>query len=146
MTDLVAGRGSSTLPERTSYRPGLVAGDLADVLPAQIVQALRDGFPKLDQKLPGYLMEEAILVGVETTTSTPVRMERDEGREKPGYARPLSNGRGGWIQWGHRVECHRGHRFRSRCNGQVSRGRTAELDEPFSKGFGERSFVAASIG
>ena len=99
-TDLVAGRGSSSLPERTSYRPGLVAGDLRDVLPRPIVRTLRDGFPKLDQKLPGYLMEEAILVGVETTTSTPVRMARDEGRESPGMPGLYPTGEGAGFSGG----------------------------------------------
>ena len=145
MTDLVAGRGSSTLPERTSYRPGLVAGDLADVLPAQIVQALRDGFPKLDQKLPGYLMEEAILVGVETTTSTPVRMERDEGRESPGMPGLYPTGEG-LDSVGASCRVPSRASLPQPLQWPSITGENCRVDEPFSKGFGERSFVAASIG
>ena len=100
LTDLVAGKASSSLPSRTSYRPGLVAGDMSDVLPASIVEILRNGLPMLDRKLRGYLMEEAILVGVETTTSTPVRMVRDEGRQSSGVNGLYPTGEGAGYSGG----------------------------------------------
>ena len=54
----------------------------------------------LDKKLPGYLMEEGVLVGVETTTSTPVRMARDEDRQSPGIAGLYPTGEGAGYSGG----------------------------------------------
>jgi uncharacterized FAD-dependent dehydrogenase len=79
MTDFLAGRGSSTVP-KSSYVPGLVAADLAPVLnatglplAAQLQAALKD----IGKKMPQYLSEEAVLIGVESRTSSPVRVVRD---------------------------------------------------------------------
>jgi len=100
LTDLVEGRPSSTLPGRTSYRPGLVAGTMDGVLPPSIVKILQDGLPLLNRKLPGYLMEEGVLVGVETTTSTPVRMARQEDRQSPGVSGLYPTGEGAGYSGG----------------------------------------------
>lgn len=79
VTDFLAGRGSSTVPA-SSYIPGLNATDVSDVLDAADVglsAALREGLAQLGKKMPGYTTEEAVLVGVESRTSAPVRVPRD---------------------------------------------------------------------
>ncbi|HVU01526.1 MAG TPA: FAD-dependent oxidoreductase [Polyangiaceae bacterium] len=79
-TDFVERRGSSTVP-KSSYVPGVVASDVADVLAASrlpIADCIRGALVVFERRLRGYLTEEAILVGVETRTSSPVRIPRDE--------------------------------------------------------------------
>jgi uncharacterized FAD-dependent dehydrogenase len=78
-TDFVEGRGSTTVPT-SSYIPGLTAGNVAEVLDAgglPIADHLRRAIRQFDRMLSGYLTEEAVLVGVETRTSSPVRVPRD---------------------------------------------------------------------
>ncbi len=78
-TDFVARRASSTVPA-TSYQPGLLATDLAAVLDATglpLAQRLREALTAFDRQMRGYLTEEAVLVGVESRTSSPVRVPRD---------------------------------------------------------------------
>ncbi len=78
-TDFVRGRASSTVPA-TSYQPGLAATDIGAVLDATglpLAQRLRDALPVFDRQMRGYLSEEAVLVGVESRTSSPVRVPRD---------------------------------------------------------------------
>ena len=84
LADFAAGRATATLPERVSYRPGLTPADLGEALPAAVVAALRDGVRLLDRSLRGFLTNEAVLVGVETTTSTPVRIVRGDDRQALG--------------------------------------------------------------
>lgn len=77
-TDFVAGRGSSSVPE-SSYVPGLSAGDVAEVLDAgglPIAARLRQALRAFDRQMRGYLSQEAVLIGVETRTSCPVRVPR----------------------------------------------------------------------
>ena len=79
VSDFVAGRASSTVPG-TSYEPGLTAGNIADVLDASglpLAQRLREAIPVFDRQLRGYNSSEAVLVGVESRTSSPVRVVRD---------------------------------------------------------------------
>lgn len=81
-TDFVQRRASSTVPA-TSYQPGLAAGDIAEVLDSigvPIAQRLREALPVFDRQMRGYLTEEAVLVGVESRTSSPVRVPRDPER------------------------------------------------------------------
>lgn len=75
--DFVAGRESSSLLE-TSYHPGLVAVDMRAFLPQFIADALRQGFKNFGQKMPGYLTNDAQIIGVESRTSSPVRIPRDK--------------------------------------------------------------------
>jgi uncharacterized FAD-dependent dehydrogenase len=76
LTDFLAGRLSATLPP-TSYHPGLTAVPLHTLLPPAMVQRLQDGFTRFGVSMRGYLTEDAVLVGVETRTSSPVRIPRD---------------------------------------------------------------------
>ena len=76
LMDFVAGRRSSDLP-RSSYRPGIRPVNLAELLPPAIGDRLRAGFRAFGRMMHGYLTNEAVVVGVETRTSSPVRIPRD---------------------------------------------------------------------
>jgi uncharacterized FAD-dependent dehydrogenase len=79
VTDFLARRSSSTLPP-TSYLPGLTATDVGEVLEATglpIAERLRAALRAFDRRLRGYVTEDAVLVGVESRTSAPVRVARD---------------------------------------------------------------------
>jgi uncharacterized protein len=98
-TDFVRGKPSTTVPA-TSYEPGLAATDLGDVLDATglpLAQRLRDALVQFDRQMRGYVTEEAVLVGVESRTSSPVRVPRDnESLESPDVAAlyPCAEGAG----------------------------------------------------
>lgn len=79
VVDFLQGRASTRLPS-SSYLPGLASADLSDVLDASGVEfsaPLRQGLRNLGNKMRGYLCDDAVLVGVETRTSAPVRIPRD---------------------------------------------------------------------
>ena len=76
VTDFLAGKSSTELRE-TSYQPGLVSMDMRDVLPDHLAAPLRDGLQQFGKKMRGYLTAEAQLIGVESRTSSPVRIPRD---------------------------------------------------------------------
>ena len=77
VADFVAGRASSSLPA-TSYVPGVVCSRLDEWLPPFIGSRLREAIRVFDKRMHGYLTNEAIVVGVESRTSTPVRIPRDK--------------------------------------------------------------------
>lgn len=76
MMDFLHGKASSTLPE-TSYQPGLTAVDMKALLPPEIHSALGQGFRNFGTRMKGYLTNDAQVVGVESRTSSPVRIPRD---------------------------------------------------------------------
>lgn len=75
LTDFVQGKVSSSLNE-CSYMPGLHGAPLHEVLPAFISERLRQAFPMFGRKMKGYYTEEANVVGIESRTSSPVRIPR----------------------------------------------------------------------
>jgi uncharacterized FAD-dependent dehydrogenase len=75
-TDFVAGRPSHDLPE-SSYIPGLVPSPLHAWLPPALSGRLKEGLLAFERKMRGFLSREAVLVGVESRTSSPVRIPRD---------------------------------------------------------------------
>ncbi|MEM1181247.1 MAG: NAD(P)/FAD-dependent oxidoreductase [Acidobacteriota bacterium] len=79
--DFLAGRASTELGSVTpSYKPGIRLCDLSDSLPSFAIDAIREAIPRFDRKIPGFAMHDAILTGVETRTSSPLRFERrDDG-------------------------------------------------------------------
>ena len=77
LVDFVDGKISSSLPE-CSYQPGLSSQDVASVFPSFIAQGLREAFRAFGAKMKGYLTNEAQVVGVESRTSSPVRIPRDK--------------------------------------------------------------------
>jgi len=68
----------------TTYRPGINETDLATTLPSFIVQTLREGITDFGRKLRGFVSAEATLIGIESRTSAPVRVLRDERYESVG--------------------------------------------------------------
>lgn len=77
LQDFTNGRISSSLPD-CSYRPGLKSADMQQVLGKLIGSTLKEGFKSFGGKMRGYLTNEAVIVGVESRTSTPVRIPRDK--------------------------------------------------------------------
>lgn len=76
VTDFVAEKVSSSLP-KCSYIPGLTSAPLHKELPSFIALRLRKALFNFDRKMHGYYTEDAVLVGVETRTSSPIRIPRD---------------------------------------------------------------------
>lgn len=64
-----------------SYRPGFEFKDLRETLPSYVIESLKSGIKVFDGKIKGYGMNDAILTGIETRTSAPVRMTRNENLE-----------------------------------------------------------------
>ncbi len=63
----------SVLP---SYKPGVHLTDLAESLPAYAIEAIREAIPAFEKQIPGFSMKDAVLTGVETRTSSPLRITR----------------------------------------------------------------------
>jgi uncharacterized FAD-dependent dehydrogenase len=103
VTDFLSGRASSTLPA-TSYIPGLTATDVGAVVDAgglRLADRLRVALRRFDRQLRGYVCDEAILVGVESRTSSPVRVPRDPNSvESPDVAGLYPAGEGAGFAGG----------------------------------------------
>jgi uncharacterized FAD-dependent dehydrogenase len=77
MGDFVAGRASTEFGTVVpSYKPGVHLTDLARILPEFAVTALREAFPAFDKQVKGYFKHDAVLTGLETRTSSPIRIKR----------------------------------------------------------------------
>lgn len=77
--DFLAGRPSTEFGEvRPSYQPGVRLGDLSAALPDYAIQAIREAIPAFERRIKGFASADAVLTGVETRTSSPVRVRRDE--------------------------------------------------------------------
>ena len=76
------GSGSLHITQvQPTFPRGVTAADLGALLPQELTQALRTGLAAFERKLPGYTAPEAILTGLETRTSSPVRLPRNENGE-----------------------------------------------------------------
>ena len=82
LTDFVEGKISPTL-NPSSYQPGLNSVPLHSLLPKLIGASLRNGFKIFGEKMKGYYTEEANVVGVESRTSSPISIPRNERLEHP---------------------------------------------------------------
>ncbi len=77
--DFLAGRASTSLGSVVpSYKPGVTPTDLAACLPAFVTEALREALPAFERQLRGFSMADAIMTGVETRTSSPLRITRGQ--------------------------------------------------------------------
>jgi len=77
--DFVAGRPSTALGNiMPSYQPGVVIGDLSSALPGYAIEAMREAFPAFGLKIKGFDTHDAVLTGVETRTSSPIKMSRGD--------------------------------------------------------------------
>jgi len=76
--DFVRGNASKQLGQiQPSYQPGVLLGDLGRSLPAYAIDAIREALPLFGTQIPGFDREDAVLTGVESRTSSPVRITRD---------------------------------------------------------------------
>ncbi|QBB70253.1 NAD(P)/FAD-dependent oxidoreductase [Pseudolysobacter antarcticus] len=77
--DFIATRASTQLGTvEPSYKPGVSLGALDSSLPAYAIDAIREALPAFERQIKGYSMHDAILTGVETRTSSPIRIKRNE--------------------------------------------------------------------
>jgi uncharacterized FAD-dependent dehydrogenase len=76
LADFVKGRLSSSLP-KCSYLPGAISSPMHFWLPDSIGKRLQDGFKQFDRKMHGFVTNEAVILGVESRSSSPIRIPRD---------------------------------------------------------------------
>ncbi|WP_233865234.1 NAD(P)/FAD-dependent oxidoreductase [Paraburkholderia adhaesiva] len=77
--DFIAGRPSTSLGSVVpSYKPGVRPTDLSTALPDYVIEAIREALPQIDRKIAGFAMHDAVLTGVETRTSSPIRVRRKD--------------------------------------------------------------------
>ncbi|MEL7053009.1 MAG: NAD(P)/FAD-dependent oxidoreductase, partial [Cyanobacteria bacterium J06588_5] len=77
--DFLAGVPSTEFGRvKPTYRPGVHLCDLGESLPGYAIAAIREAIPAFDKKIKGFAMPDAVLTGVETRTSSPIRIKRDE--------------------------------------------------------------------
>jgi uncharacterized protein len=77
--DFLEGRASTQLGSvEPSYKPGVHLTDLATALPDYAIEAIREALPAFDQQIKGFAMKDAVLTGVETRTSSPLRITRGD--------------------------------------------------------------------
>ena len=77
--DFLAQRPSTALGSVVpSYKPGVRLGDLSDVLPAYAIDAMREALPVFGRKIKGFDMHDAVMTGVETRTSSPLKISRGD--------------------------------------------------------------------
>ena len=77
VSDFVAGRASQSLP-KTSYIPGITCSRLDQWMPDFIANSLREGIASFGRRMKGFVTSDAVVIGVESRTSTPVRIPRDK--------------------------------------------------------------------
>lgn len=109
----------------TSYQPGLASADMSAVLPAPIAHRLREGFRVFGQKMRGYLTNDAQIIGVESRTSSPVRIPRDrETLEHPTLSRLFPCGEGAGFAGGIVSAAMDGERCAERLQARYGKART----------------------
>jgi hypothetical protein len=80
--DFIAGKASSELGSvEPSYKPGVKLVDLADALPAYAIEAIREALPAFDKQIKGFALHDAVLTGIETRTSAPLRITRGDNMQ-----------------------------------------------------------------
>lgn len=99
MTDFVEGKLSKDL-NTTSYQPGLNSAPMHSLLPKLIGSRLRQGFAEFGKKMYGYYTSEANIIGVESRTSSPVTIPRNEQLEHPQIKGLFPCGEGGGYAGG----------------------------------------------
>ena len=82
VADFLAGRPSTALGEVVpSYKPGVTPTDLRGCVPDYAIAAIREALPAFDRQIKGFAMDDAVLTGVETRTSSPIRIKRNAAFE-----------------------------------------------------------------
>ncbi len=78
MGDFIRGKQSREFGEvEPSYKPGVKLGDLAPSLPDYVIEAIREALPEFGKQIRGFDRDDAVLTGIETRTSSPVRITRN---------------------------------------------------------------------
>jgi len=99
--DFLAARPSTGLGSVTpSYRPGVTPSDLCDCLPDYAIAAIREALPAFGRQIPGFDMPDAVLTGVETRTSSPIRIRRNDRFESVNTAGLFPAGEGAGFAGG----------------------------------------------
>jgi uncharacterized FAD-dependent dehydrogenase len=99
--DFLAGRASTSLGDvLPSYRPGVTPTDLARCLPDFVVAAIREALPVFGRTIPGFDRADAVMTGVETRTSSPLRISRGPGGESVNTAGLFPAGEGAGFAGG----------------------------------------------
>lgn len=95
VTDFKAGVASPEI-RKTTYKPGVQAADLTGCYPPFVIEHLRAALDKFERSMRGFVTEDAVLIGVETRTSAPVQVTRDERLVSPtiGNLYPAGEGPG----------------------------------------------------
>ncbi|AZP11328.1 NAD(P)/FAD-dependent oxidoreductase [Undibacterium parvum] len=77
--DFIAKRPSTEIASVIpSYKPGITMCDLALALPAYAIDAIREALPEFEKQIKGFAMNDAVLTGIETRTSSPIRIKRND--------------------------------------------------------------------
>ncbi len=99
--DFLAGRASTALGAVVpSYKPGVTPTDLAKCLPEFAVSAMREALPAFDKQIKGFAMGDAVMTGVETRTSSPLRIPRDDSGQSVNTRGLFPAGEGGGYAGG----------------------------------------------
>lgn len=113
--DLLAGRPTKKLGAVTpSYRPGVTPSDFRKLFPKAIYETLQKGIREMDKKLHGFATDEAVLTAVESRSSSPVRIYRDENHESnikglypigegAGYAGGITSAAADGVKTAHKI-------------------------------------------
>ena len=84
MGDFIAAKASTRLGDVIpSYRPGVTPTDLSACLPEYAIAAIREALPAFGRQIKGFDRHDAVLTGVETRTSSPIRIRRDDNFQSP---------------------------------------------------------------
>ena len=82
IVDFLAGRASTSLGSvAPSYTPGVTMTDMAELMPDFVIRSLREALPQFESKMAGFCRDDAVLTGVETRTSSPIRIPRGKTLE-----------------------------------------------------------------
>jgi uncharacterized protein len=99
--DFLEGRPSTTFGSVVpSYKPGVTPTDLAACLPAFAMTAIREALPAFDRQIKGFALPDAVMTGVETRTSSPIRISRTQSYESTNTAGLYPAGEGGGFAGG----------------------------------------------
>jgi uncharacterized protein len=99
--DFLAGRPSTALGSVVpSYKPGVTPTDLSACLPDYAIAAIREAIPAFDRQIRGFALEDAVLTGVETRTSSPLRIGRNAGLQSLNTAGLFPAGEGAGFAGG----------------------------------------------
>jgi uncharacterized FAD-dependent dehydrogenase len=82
LLDFLQSRDPSSIRE-TSFKPGIIPARLDECLPPFVVESLREALPHFNRRMPGFCSSEAMVIGIETRTSSPLRILRNEDYQSP---------------------------------------------------------------